>query len=279
MTEAVVVASALGSAMAAASSSVLQHRSARKAPAVHARAGRLLGHLATRPDWLLGLVFAAVGLGLHTYALAGGRLAIVQPLLVCGVLFALPASVALEGRRPSATQWLWGVALLAGLLVFLLTARPSPGRVSIDADVLAVTTAVGVVVAGAVALIGLRWPHGHQAALLATAAGIGYGLVAALLKQNAALAANGPAAVLGDWPLYVLLAVGAVTLSLTQHAYRAGPLSGSLPALTVSEPAASVAIGALAFHEHLAHSPGAVLLEALAFAVMGLATARLALAD
>lgn len=279
MTEAVVVASALGSAMAAASSSVLQHRSARKAPAVHARAGRLLGHLLTRPGWLLGLVFAGIGLGLHAYALAGGRLAIVQPLLVCGVLFALPASVALEGRRPSGTQWLWGVALLAGLMVFLLTARPSPGRVSIDADVLAGTTAVGVVVAGALAVVALRWPHGHQAALLATAAGIGYGLVAALLKQNAALAVNGPVAVLSDWPLYVLLAIGGVTLSLTQHAYRAGPLSGSLPALTVSDPASSVAIGALAFHEHLAHSPVAIGLEVLAFVVMGVATARLALAD
>ncbi len=95
-----VVPAALGSALAAATSSVLQHRSARSAPVARRATGRLLGHLVTRPVWLAGLVAGAAGLVLHALALSGGRLAVVQPLLVSGMLFALPVSVALEGRRP-----------------------------------------------------------------------------------------------------------------------------------------------------------------------------------
>ncbi len=59
-------------------------------------------------------------------------------------------------------------------------------------------------------------------------------------------------------------------------AYRAGPLAHSMPALTVSDPAASVALGALAFQETLASTPVALTIEILGFATMTAAAADLA---
>jgi drug/metabolite transporter (DMT)-like permease len=250
VTETAVVITALASALAAATSSVLQHRSARLAP--HGETHRLLGHLLTRPAWIAGLLTAGVGLVLHAVALAPGQLAVVQPLLISGVLFALPVSALLERRRPSAVEWLWAFVLVFGLAVFLLSAHPSRGRVGLDADVLAWSTLGGGAAVAVVTLFGMRWPFGHASVLLGMAAGLGYGVDAALLKQTTTVAGAGLVHLLTDWPLYAFIGMGGASLVLTQVAYRSGSLAGSMPALTVTDPAASVLIGALAFQEHLA---------------------------
>lgn len=274
MNETGVVVTALGSALAAATSSVLQHRSARSAP--HGRTPRFLGHLLTHPVWIAGLVVAAIGLGLHALALANGQLAVVQPLLVSGVLFALPISALLERRRPSGTEWLLALAVVGGLAVFLLAARPAAGRVALDADTLAWTTVGGGGVVAALTVVGMRWPRGHAPAVLGLAAGIGYGVVAALLKQTAAVAQSGLAMLLTDWPVYALVAAGGATLALTQMAYRAGPLAHSMPALTVIDPATSVLLGVLAFHESLSISPGAIVIQVIGFTTMAAGATQLA---
>ena len=274
MSEAAIVAVALASALAAAISTILQHRSARKAP--EGSTHRLLGHLLTRPMWIIGFVVAAIGLALHVVALAHGQLAVVQPLLISGVLFALPVSALLEGRRPSGREWLLAAVLVAGLATFLIAARPSPGRVALDADVLAWATLAVSGVVGLIALVGVRWPHGHAPALLGTAAGVGYGLVAALLKQVSTQYHQGMVSLLTDWPIYALIAVGAASLGLTQMSYRAGPLAKSMPALTVTDPAASVLLGVLAFQERLTTNPLAIAMQVVGFVVMALAAAQLA---
>jgi len=274
MNEAGVVAIALASALAAATSSILQHHSARRAP--DGRTHRLFGHLLTRPAWLIGLVAAFVGLALHVVALDYGQLAVVQPLLISGVLFALPMSALLEGHRPSGREWLLAAAVVGGLAVFLLAGRPSPGRVELDADVLAWSTVIGMGVVGILALVALRWAKAHKCGLLGTAAGVGYGVVAALLKQATAIFHIGLVTLLTDWELYTLIAAGGVALVLTQLAYRAGPLAKSMPALTVTDPAASVVLGVLAFKETLATNPLAIAGQVIGFVVMALAAAQLA---
>ncbi|MDE3204250.1 MAG: DMT family transporter [Acidobacteriota bacterium] len=275
MSELGVVGVALGSAVAAASSTILQHHSARQAP--DGRTHRFLGHLVTRPLWITGLVAGVVGLILHVVALDHGQLAVVQPLLISGVLFALPISAVLEGRRPSGREWLLALLVVAGLTTFLLAARPSQGAVKLDADVLAWSSLTATAVVGVFTLLGLRWPAGHRPALLGTAAGIGFGLVAALIKQATAIFQSGGLLhLLADWPLYALIGVGAVSLGLNQMAYRAGPLAKSMPALTVSDPAASVALGVLAFRERLAGDAWSVTLQVIGFVVMALAAAQLA---
>ncbi|GAC1328373.1 MAG: DMT family transporter [Mycobacteriales bacterium] len=276
MGPALVVGTALASALAAATSSVLQHRSARRTAAGgHSKLGGV-ATLVSRPVWLIGLGMAAVGLVLHTVALAGGRLAVVQPLLVSGLLFALPLSLLLEGRRPALVEWVWAFALIVGLATFLGTARPSAGDVPPETGVLATATVIGTLLVAASVAIGYGPARTHKAALLGTAGGLAFGLTAALLKEVTALGLADVPRLLSSWPIYALLAIGAVGIALTQLAYAAGPLASSLPALTVGDPVAAVVIGAVAFHERLVHDPLAVTLELLAFGIMFAAAVALA---
>ncbi len=64
---------------------------------------------------------------MHAYAPTAGELAVVQPLLVTGLLFALPLGARLVNRRVSRTQLGWAGAVVIALGVFLALARPSGG--------------------------------------------------------------------------------------------------------------------------------------------------------
>ncbi len=277
MSQLSIVLVALASALAAAVSSILQHHSARRAP--DGRAHRLLRHLLTRPAWLIGGVAAVAGLALHVLALDGGQLAVVQPLLISGVLFALPVSAVLEKRRPSVREWLLALVLVAGLAMFLLAAKPTAGQVPIDSDRLAWSTVGGSVVVAVLTALGTR--KGRLAsraapAVLGMAAGVGYGLVAGLLKELTILVHTGVGSLFVTWPLYGLAALGVASVLLTQMAYRAGPLCRSMPALTVADPAASVVIGMVAFQERLDATALAVLVQVVGFIAMAAAATQLA---
>ncbi len=271
-----VVATALVSALAAAASSVLQHRSARRAPDSTGRNGlTLLRHLVGQPLWLLGSLSAAVGLALHVAALGGGRLTLVQPLLVSGLLFALPVSVLLERRRPSLVQWAWAAVVMIGLSTFLLVARPHGGSGSTPAPRLLLVTIAGGA-SMAVLALGARVDGRRRPVLLASAGGIGFGVASALIKECTTAAGHGAATVLASWALYGVLLVGAAAITLTQVAYRSGPLASSLPAMTIGDPAAAVLIGVLAFHEQVNSAPVAVASQVVAFSLMGVGTWQLA---
>ena len=270
----VVIVTALASALAAAASAVLQHRSARAPQVESASAARLVAYLLRQPAWMLSVALAGLGLVLHVVALRGGQLTLVQPLLVSGLLFALPVSVLLERRRPSLVEWLWGLTVIAGLSVFLLSARPNGGTPSATGVPLSLACGLGVTVT---VLLALTARLSRRKPLpLAAAAGIGFGVASALLKQCTADARNGADALLMSGALYGVLLVGALAIVLTQLAYRSGPLAASLPAMTIGDPASAVVIGVVAFHEKVAGQPLAVALEAAGFVAMGLGTWQLA---
>ena len=123
----------------------------------------------------------------------------------------------------------------------------------------------------ACALAARRRPGRPAAALLGAAAGIAFAGTAALIKVCARQGSAGVGNLLTHWPLYGLAAVGAVGLVLNQLAFQAGPLNASLPAITVTDPLVSVALGVWLFHEPVRHSGVALGLEAAALAVTSVA--------
>ena len=270
------VAAALGSAIGYAISSVIQHRTARRAPPGTGLRFGLLSHLAARPIWLIGLVIAIIAFALHAIALSLGELAVIQPLLISGVLFALPASVLLEHRRPSITEWSWAALLVAGIAAFLISAHPTVDQVPSDTDRLAVLVTVGTGLAAGIIIVGQRIGRQRRAALLGLSAGVTYGITAALIKQVTRTAGQGPFHVLTSWSPYALIVIGAFALIVNQAAYQAGPLSASLPAMTMADPVVAIAIGVLVFNEHLNHTPTAVLIESLSTIAVIAATIHLA---
>src|SRR5204862_3679820 len=123
-----VVASALGSAFLYALAAVAQQRAAVAEPLEHSLRLRLLINLLHRPLWLLGLACDVGAFLLQFWALDHGSLVLVQPLLVSGLLFALPLGAILSHERMKSSDWIGAGLVVAGLSIFLVVAQPDEGR-------------------------------------------------------------------------------------------------------------------------------------------------------
>jgi drug/metabolite transporter (DMT)-like permease len=248
--------------------SVLQQHFAAAQPADQSLRLGLLARLLRNPGWLLGLTFDFIGYGLQFLALGHGTLVVVQPLLVCGLLFALPIGAAWAGRRLRLVDWIAAVMVCAGLAVFLTVASPEAGHDNVRPVVWVLLLASS---GGAVLLL-LALCHGRvawqRAVLMSGAAGIIYGVTAALTKTSSHLLDKSFVALATSWQPYALLVVGIAGMVIAQSAFQAGSLGASLPTMTVVDPVVSIVIGALAFGESIAAGTGDVAVEVVALLVM-----------
>ena len=96
---------ALASAGLFAVGSAVQHQAALALPLAATGPVRLVLQLARRPGWLLSNLSIIAGVVLHGVALSLGALVVVQPLLVTGLLFAMPISARLHRTRVTLAQW------------------------------------------------------------------------------------------------------------------------------------------------------------------------------
>jgi drug/metabolite transporter (DMT)-like permease len=284
VTAVVVVGASLGAAAFYAVATTLKHRSAGHAPDAQdfkpGQLARFIRATLTHRLWLAGIAADTGGLALQVSALYLGALAVVQPLLVSGLLFALLLSHLAAHTRISRQELASGLLLTLSLAAFLLiSGAPSASSrhdiqgadhgPAITAGILAVALAVILVV------LARRLPHGPSAALLGTVVGICYAATAALLKSCTNIAGRGPSILFTSWQLYVLLAIGGAGLLLNQLAFQAGPLTASLPAITTVDPVLSVAIGVWIYDERLRHSAIGVLGEVICLGVLCFATINL----
>lgn len=259
---------ALSSALMYAFASVLQQHGASAQPPERALKLSLLGRLLLNPLWVLGLGCDVAGYGLQFLALGHGTLVVVQPLLVCGLLFALPLGAAWAGRRLAGRDWLAAVLVCAGLAVFLTVANPASGHSDVRPFVwvLLLSSAGGAVML--LVVTGRNRTAWQRAVLLSAAAGIVYGTTAALTKTSSHLLDGGLLHLLAHWQPYALLVAGVGGMVIAQSAFQAGSLDSSLPTMSVVDPVVSIVIGALAFGESIAAGPGELAAEVIALAVM-----------
>ena len=259
---------ALGAAICFALASAWQHQAATGEQGY--RSGiHLLWRLAHRRRWAAGLAVGAAGIALHAAALHAGALAVVQPLLVIGLAFALPLRALLDRARPSAGQTLAAAVLAGGVAVFVTSAHPSTGQPAADIGAAATVIAAGALLAGACSLVASRARSGRQAGFaLGLAAGVLYGLVGGVLKAAVHAVIHQPAAAAAAWPTWALAVLGAWAAVVHQRAYTLAPLSVSLPVLSVANPLAAIVFGAAVFGERPASSPLAMLAQALGLAVI-----------
>lgn len=274
------VLAAVGAATAFGTSTHLKHLSAADVPAAHTfhvgAVGRLVRASVVHRLWLAGLSADVLGLGLQIVALHLGPLSAVQPLLVLGLLIALLQQQRHHGRiRPAEVAWaLLITAALAGLIILTGTGGDRP--LSADPGPAFSGAAVGLVLAGCCVLLGRSERGGRQAAaLLGIVVGGVYAATAALLKVITNIGIHNPVTLLWHWQLYAALSAGAIGMVLNQLAFRAGPLTASLPATATVDPLVSIVIGVWIFDEHLRRGLGSgialvVMVVALVFGVIKL---------
>ena len=259
---------AIGSALMYALASVLQQRGAASQPPESSMRIGLLTRLLRSPGWLLGLGCDVAGYVLQFEALGHGPMVVVQPLLVCGLLFALPLGAAWSGRALSRGDWMAALAVCAGLAVFLTVASPEKGRSDVSSAVWAALLSGTGAVSAVLVLASRNRPPWQRAMQLSGAAGVIYGASAALTVTAAHLLGKGVPELFDHWQPYVLVAAGVGGMLVAQSAFQAGSLDVSLPMMSVVDPVVSILIGALAFDESIAAGPGPVAVEVLALLVM-----------
>lgn len=268
------VLTALASAACFALSTSLQHRAANGAPQSAHRAHALLRYLVRRPGWHCGLLLGGVGFVLHALAVKAGALALVQPLMISGMIFAVVVRAALDRQLPSHREVLWAAVVASGLSVFVVVSDPLPGPGTTHPE-----TAVMLVVIGAACVLACLWrargPMGGGAdgLVLGGAAGVLFGLTAGLLKMSVLSVAQG---VPNLWPMAGLVVLGLGGVSLNQRAYQRAPLSVTMPTLNIVDVLVAIIFASLVFEESPARRATALAVQAACLLVMGLGLQRLA---
>jgi len=265
---------ALAAALLFALGTVLQQKAGLDEPeAAAGSSGGLLLRMARRPVWLLGIAADALGFVAQAVALTIGRLAVVQPLLVSSVVFALPLGARLTGQRVRRADVAAAAVVTAALAVFLIAADPSGGRD--DAPIAEWLIAGGALGGLSLALVAAaRSAHpALKAALLGIATGLLFGLSAALTKAVGDQVEEGLFTIFADWHTYALVVVGYASMTLSQLSLQTGVLAPAVATSMAFDPIASVVLGVTLLQESLHTSAlgAAAAIAALAAALAGLA--------
>ena len=254
-------------------STSVQHQAAEGAPDSVTGIVDLLGYLVRQPSWLLGQFLACCAFALHASALNAGAIAVVQPIVISGIVWAVPARAALSRQLPSGGEVRAVLVTALGLAAFLVASDPSQGTsAGLGLGTVALSLAA-VAIAGVVTLAAARVTGNprRKAFLLGVVGGILFGLVAGFLKLALQeLNEGGLGAMLTAWPTYALLAAGAGGVLTNQRAYRTAGLSASMPALNIVNGLTALTFGFTVFSEVPRHSPHFLVIEAVALGCMAL---------
>lgn len=252
------VAVGLASAAAFATSNALQHRVAGRVPPSVTRAFAVLRHLARQPAWVVATGISTCALLLHAVALRMGSVALVQPLMLVGVVLAVPVRAALERKLPP-----WGEVkavgvIVVGLAVFILCANPEPSHAEPALGVLTgfVLVCFGVTVGAlrASRRMCAGAPH-RQAAMLGVGAGFMFGATAGLLKVVGTMVGGDRARLpVMLVVLAMMVAAGLLGTAMNQRAYQLAPIAYSMPLVNVVDIIVAVAFGAAVYGEVPGHS-------------------------
>ncbi len=244
---------------------VLQQRVAAHAAQSERLSFRLLLDLMHKPVWWGGIGCMIVGQLLGGLALQLAAVGLVEPLLSTSLLFAL-AIAGILSREPVRWYEVTGALLLSAALgVFIAVGDPrsSPDRTQSPLLIaLAVCVVLGVV--AALVAIGKRGGLVAESIVLATGAGLLYGLQdvaarAVMLVVDQRGFGGLPHSL---WP-YVLVGAAVIGIVLSQNAFRAARLDYSLPPIAAAEPVAGIALGVTLLGDVLSVSAGAIAIEAL----------------
>jgi drug/metabolite transporter (DMT)-like permease len=256
-------------AAAFGAASVLEERSTRQVPQRAALSPRLLADLVRRPLFVASIGVNVAGAGLQVLALQSGSLALVQPLLVLSLLFAVvTASVAVQRRPPDAVLLAGVVCCAVGIAGFLAVARPHGGTGTAGSGA-ALPLAAGLAAVLTGCLAAARWGSRAVRPLwLAAGCGAAFGVNALLLKIVPGTLSAGFADPLRQWPLYLMVIVTPVAFLLNQNAFQAGTLIAPALALIITaDPLVSMAVGVACLHEKIAAAPVDLAAEGLFLAV------------
>jgi len=255
---------------------VVQQRSAQQVTRQPVGTVALFRRLLRDRQWWVGSLVAGAGFGLQAAALGVGSVVLVQALLVTSLLFALLISARANHRRITRRQAFWAVLLAAAVTLVVTVGDPQAGtpRGSLH------TWSIVVAIMGPaliLCVLGARlFPGSVAALLLGLLSGSLWGLFSVLMKGVVDQLGHGIPALLRTPEVYVWAVLAVAATAWEQSAFRAGPLTASLPAVTVAEPLVGSVLGVTVLGETLSTDTLGLVALGVSVAVMAAATVALA---
>jgi drug/metabolite transporter (DMT)-like permease len=201
--------------------------------------------------WLAGTAALLGGYVLQAAALDRGRLAIIQPLLVTTVVFALPLGYVLTQQQVGRREIGGAAVIVLGLALFAIYGDPAGGKENAPGDEWAIAITVLALVCAALLLFGGRGGLTMRAAVYGTIAGILFGLSAALTKPTLGYLHAGVDQLLSNWEPYALAVAGVLGFVLQQVSLGTGRLAPSVATVSVANPVVGILLGTLLLDERL----------------------------
>ncbi|HXY85519.1 MAG TPA: DMT family transporter [Gaiellaceae bacterium] len=175
---------ALCAAFMFALAATLQQKGALGMGAISFRDPRTFVRLARQEWWLVGTLALLVGYVFQAVALDHGRLAVIQPLLVTTIVFALPLGHYLTGQTVSGRQIVAAAIVVAGLTLFTVVGKAAHGNDDAPSWQWAIAIVVLSLAAAALVVVGGRGSLARKAASFGACAGLLYGVSASLWKPT-----------------------------------------------------------------------------------------------
>jgi drug/metabolite transporter (DMT)-like permease len=242
---------ALGAAFLFALAAALQQKGALNLPELSLRSPESLMRLVGQTMWLLGTIALLVGYVLQAAALDRGRLAIIQPLLVMTVVFALPLGYVLTSQRVGRTEVIGAAVIVVGLALFAMYGDPAGGKENAPGSEWAIAIAILVALCVVLLMFGGRGGLSVRAGVYGTVAGILFGLSAALTKPTLDYLHASVGELFTHWEPYALAIAGVLGFVLQQISLGTGKLAPSVATVSVANPIVGIALGIILFDERL----------------------------
>jgi hypothetical protein len=275
--ELIAVPVAIAAAITFGASDVIEQRATHKVAKRPPLDLRLFADLAVNRLWLIGITVDISASAMQAIALHFGPLALVQPILVLDLLFAVVITSVMARRRPDRVVGAGVLCCTGGLVLFLAVGRPQSPAVNVAPTIL---VPLGVGIAVTIVLCLIAWRVSPQRFLpLATAFACGaiFGVTAFLLKeitQTIGLGFNPPSQ---QWPLYAFIVAEPIGFLLNQDAFQESSLIAPVLAIrTVTDPLVAIGIGLIWLNEQIASSPAAIAAEVAGLIIMSVGVLALA---
>jgi hypothetical protein len=267
LSQLIAVVTAVVAALVLGIASVADQRSTKRVKRRGTLSPRIFLDLVRQPLWVASIGGTLLGFALQVVALHFGPLALVEPLLICDLIFAVLIAAYLRNLWDSVL--IGGVIMAAaGVAAFLIIASPANGSAAVGFYVvLPLGAGLAAAIVGCIAIANRSGTLRPLA--LALACGISYGVAAFLVKLVVADVSGGLPALLADWPIYALAVVGPLGFLLNENAFQHGSMIAPVLAIiTVCDPVISVALAALWLNEGLSNTPAGVVGEVIGLLLM-----------
>ncbi len=212
---------------------------------------RFLIQILHRPVWLAGAVLQAGGWVLQAVALDRASLLVVQSLTSLSLVIALPIGVRLTDQHVGRRELAGAALTVAGIILFLSGGQPQGGIATPSAQTWWAACLVTYATVLVLFVVGRNFRGAAKALTFGAAAGLGFGLQAAVTKTFVTEVGQGIVSLLTSWSVYVLILSAISGFVLLQSALKTGVLAPAMASSNSVTLFSSVVLGIVVYDERL----------------------------